>query len=276
MLRLREAIAQSKASSWEKRGRKPYTRGYHPARWRAIQAGLKGNDARFGWRDAGLDERVVEYSWAFDRVAGLRRPGAVALDAGSVLNHKPVLDCWREREFPPLSIVTLAYEGSAQVSTDVRYEFADLRRLPYRDEWFSIVLCLSTLEHVGLDNKGYGAQGGRDVNPDAEAIRAMNELRRVTVPGGTLLLSVPFGTRSDRGWFRVLNQDDLLSITTVDGWRSAPPRIFRATRDGWRETPSADAADAGYNEPPSSTGRRTAPEWVAAAEAVALVELKRV
>jgi len=44
-------------------------------------------------------------------------------------------------------------EVMSEVSDDVRYEFSDLRRLPYRDAWFSSVVCLSTLEHVGMDNR---------------------------------------------------------------------------------------------------------------------------
>ena len=72
-----------------------------------------------------------------------------------------------------MSIVTLAYEGKAFVSDTVRYEFGDLRQLPYKDELFSTVLCISTLEHVGLDTTVYGgAEDSSDPNTEAvEAIR---------------------------------------------------------------------------------------------------------
>jgi hypothetical protein len=112
-------------------------------------------------------------------------------------------------------------------------------------------------------------------NPGAEAQRALGELHRVTRRHGTLLLSVPFGQRSDRGWFRILDREDLAQLTSVEGWTATSTRVFRALREGWREVAAANAADAGYNEPQNRAGVQTAPPYVAAAEAVALVEMRR-
>jgi SAM-dependent methyltransferase len=272
LTRLRRRL---KAELWKRSGQRPGAYGWNAARWFAIERATAGRpDERYGWNDAGIDERVVEYGWLFDRVRSVSALGRV-LDAGSVMNYRPVIDAWRRPERPPLSIVTLGYEGQAYVSSDVRYEFADLRLLPYRDEWFSTVLCFSTIEHVGLDTSiyGYRAEGG---DAGRESVRAMDELQRVTAHGGTLLLSVPFGARSNRGWLRVFDADDLDQLITLPGWRDVRTRFFRATRDGWREVAAKSAASAGYNEPPNRPGQRTAPPWVAAAEAVALVEMVRV
>lgn len=275
LVKLEQLRRSLKAEAWKRAGRIPNASGYNTARWFAIDEGIAAKDSgKYGWDAAGLDERVVEYPWAFQRATALhRKPGRI-LDAGSVLNHKRILDHWRRSLLTPLSIVTLKYEGAADVSDDVRYEFADLRQLPYRDEWFSLVLCLSTLEHVGLDNTIYGAQAER-TDPSSEALRAMNELQRVTARGGTLLLSVPFGTRSNRGWFRVFDGEDLNHLSNVPGWSHVGTRYFRSLREGWRESSAADARAAGYNEPKNRPGHQTAPPWVAAAEAVALVELTR-
>jgi SAM-dependent methyltransferase len=277
-VRLRGAFRRVKARAWAQLGRKPDAYGYNAAKWLAIEQGVQRTpNGKYGWNDAGIDERVVEYPWLFERIAALAKGDAAprVLDAGSVLNHWRILDRWRAAELPPVSIVTLEYEGFAQPSNHVRYEFADLRLLPYRDEWFPIVLCLSTIEHVGLDNRIYGSAVSATSNPGAESRRAMAELHRVTARGGPLLLSVPFGVRSNRGWFRVLDGGDLEQLTTVPGWERAQARFFRATKAGWRETNAEDARTAGYNEPAHRPGQRTAPPWVAGAEAVALVELVR-
>ena len=232
----------------------------------------------YGYHDAGIDERVVEYPWALHRLEERWAPGTPILDAGSALNHPPILAHCRREGLRPISIVTLHYEGRADVSDDVRYEFSDLRQLPYRDEWFSSVVCLSTLEHVGMDNRMYGDTAGASSDPTPEVMRVLQELRRVTRTSGVLLLSVPFGKRDDRGWFRILDADDLQPLTQAPGWRVDRTQIFQATREGWRECSIADAAAAGYNEPRSEkrAGARTAPQWVSAAEAIALVELSAI
>lgn len=256
----------------------PGGRGYTAAKWAAVERALLfDGSGPFGVADAGLDERVVEYPWAFARLAALHTPGARILDAGSVTNHPATLAYCRRAGFTPLSIVTLRYEGYAEVSDDVRYEFADLRALPYRDGCFQIVLSLSTLEHVGMDNAGYGDSSGASVDPSAETARAVRELARVTAPGGTALISVPFGQRAHRGWLRVFDAQDLRVLTDAPEWRLDRSRFFRATPDGWRECAMEEVSAAGYNEPFSKhrPSIKTAPEWVAAAEAVALVELKK-
>jgi SAM-dependent methyltransferase len=265
-----------KAAAWRRGGRKPETSGYNTARWLSIESDITNakSSGRYGYDSAGLDERVVEYPWLFDRMTALHRPNDRVLDAGSVLNHKRILDRWRAVGLVPLSVVTLKYEGVAHPSDDVRYEFADLRALPYRDEWFAQAICVSTIEHVGLDNTIYGAAAER-TDPTQETARALRELHRVTQHGGTLLLSVPFGARSNRGWFRIFDIDDLKVFTNAPGWSNARLRIFQSTADGWRESSANDARTAGYNEPKSRGGQQTGASWVHGAEAVALLELAR-
>lgn len=264
-----------KAAWWRRRGCVPHTAGATAARWLAIGRALQPRASGYGADDRGIDERVVEYGWLFDRMRELKTAGGRVLDAGSVLNYRPVIEGWRKAGFPPVSIITLAYEGHAFPSTDVRYEFGDLRCLPYRDEWFSTVLCLSTIEHVGLDNRIYGASSEQTSDPTREALRAQQELQRVLRRGGTLLLSVPFGKRSNRGWFRIFDSGDLEPLLAAPGWEAPRVRYFRSLREGWRETSLSEAESAGYNEPPGRPGQRTSPPWVAGAEAVALVEMRR-
>jgi len=277
---VRSLQRKRRAESWIRNGRIPGGNGSDAAKWAAIDRAISSpGDSPYGWNDAGLDERVVEYAWVFDRLRDLDVSRGRILDAGSVLNHRPILDAWRKEGRSPVSIVTLGFEKFADASDEVRYEFADLRELPYRDSWFSHTISLSTVEHIGLDNRIYGSAAGEVEtagNPSSEARRAMLELHRVTASGGSLLLSVPYGAASNRGWFRVFDAEALGELTSLQEWANARVRYFRARSDGWRECSAADAADAGYNEPVNRGGQRTAPDFVAAAEAVALVEMTSV
>lgn len=192
----------------------------------------------------GFDERAVEYPWLFSRGLSGR-----VLDAGSVLNHRHVV----ERLLPrveELSILTLAPEPVAFTELGISYLYADLRDLPLRDERFDEIVCLSTLEHVGMDNSGYGASAPRAEDPQAEAALALCELLRVARPGGRVHLSLPFGRREDHGWLRQLDRaevDDLLARAGVGAHEEA---VFIHTAQGWRRAAPGAAAALAYNPGP--------------------------
>jgi SAM-dependent methyltransferase len=193
----------------------------------------------------GFDERCVEYPWLFSRGLGGR-----VLDAGSVLNHRHLL----ERLLPEveeLTITTLAPESIAHYELGVSYLYEDLRRLPFRDDWFDEVVCLSTLEHIGMDNSIYGAPGASDADPAGEAARALRELLRVTRPGGCVHLSVPFGLRESHGWLRQLDRADVDALLAAAGATAQEEAVFRHTAAGWRRASARRAAGAAYN--PSTT-----------------------
>jgi FkbM family methyltransferase len=197
---------------------------------------------------AGFDERVVEYPWLFSRGLSGR-----VLDAGSVLNHRHVL----ERLLPAiddLTIATLAPEPAAFNSFGVSYLYADLRALPLRDDWFDEVVCLSTLEHVGMDNTVYGTDDPRADDPRAAAAEALRGLLRVVRPGGRIHLSVPFGRREDHGWLRQLDREDVDALLADAGVVRHDETVFRHTSRGWRRATAKQAAGARYNDAPSRDG----------------------
>lgn len=185
------------------------------------------------------NERVVEIPWLLAQHLGGR-----VLDAGSALNHPEFLDLIQPR-VRELHIVTLAYEGVAHVDRGISYLFSDLRQLPYADGYFDTVVSISTLEHVGMDNVGYGADAHRADDPAKEMDLAIRELVRVLRPNGVLLVTVPYGRREDHGSFRQLDRSEIERLVAAAGGE-AEIFVYRYTNTGWLASDLEDAADARY------------------------------
>jgi len=70
---------------------------------------------------------------------------------------------------------------------------------------YATVIALSTIEHIGLTCEGYGTTAD-DPEGDRKAIEGC---MRALKPGGTLLLTVPFGKSENRGWYRIYDDESL-------------------------------------------------------------------
>ena len=213
----------------------------------------------------GLDERVVEYPWLF-----AQRLGGDALDAGSVLNHAHIL----ERVEPMvarLTVATLVSEEPALPLDAVTFQDADLRALPFQDASFDTVVCLSTLEHVGMDNAVYGSDAPRTQDPSREALRAAAELRRVLRPGGRLLVSVPYGAGEDLGWVRTLEREELEALAAALSPGEVSVVVYRYGVRGWQLSDLDEAAGATYRD--FTADQRPVQDAAAAARAVACIRV---
>jgi SAM-dependent methyltransferase len=188
-----------------------------------------------------LDERIVEIPWI---VANLPPEGPV-LDAGSALNHQLFL----ERVMPRVESLTITTftEEDAHPELGPSYVTADLRELPFESGSFETIVCVSTLDHVGMDNSAYGSAESRSEDPDRELALAVNELHRVLRPGGRLLVTVPYGRPEDHGWCRQFDEAGLRRI--AEPFDETEVRVYRHSRRGWNVSSPERASDATYRDP---------------------------
>jgi SAM-dependent methyltransferase len=235
-------------------GNTPWTRGYHEARSRYISQTLanpslmeifRANRRLADGYGIGIDERCVEYPWFF---ANLPDGPERLLDAGSTLNHEFLL----EQPFfskKTLHILTLAPEETCLWHKGFSYLYADLRENPIRDGYYDTVACLSTLEHVGCDNYSYSHQDQHREGRPEDFAPVMKELYRVLKPGGSLLLTVPFGKYRNHGSLQQFD-DKLLTqaIQAFGATRSVTRTFFRYTAQGWNVASAADCAHCEYVE----------------------------
>ncbi|HET7467789.1 MAG TPA: class I SAM-dependent methyltransferase [Candidatus Dormibacteraeota bacterium] len=195
---------------------------------------------------AGMTERVIEIPWVISRIRGEHR----LLDVGTTWALPVYLDAMRVSgvsELWGVDLVRKPVEGFRMVQGDVR-------SLPFRDASFELVVCISTLEHIGLDVSGYGGLAQSEASGDVLALR---ELARILTPGGRLLITVPFGRRQQLHWLRQYDQpawDELVRQTDLQTGELAYYRYGDVR--GWRRAFPPELPDRGFQElgAPNATG----------------------
>jgi len=141
---------------------------------------------------------------------------------------------------------------------------------------------LSTLEHLGCDNTIYTQnETYKDDSPE-DFVLALKELHRTLKPGGSLLLSVPFGAYRHFGFFQQFDRKLLDRAISAFDASEVVESFYRYTAEGWQVATAADCAECEYVEWiakvwqqqqqfPTTIPRE--PDLAAAARAVACVKL---
>jgi SAM-dependent methyltransferase len=122
----------------------------------------------------------------------------------------------------------------------VRPTVADLRELPFEDGEFDVTLCVSTLEHIGMDNEAYFDSAGEQIDEQGD-LRALRELGRVTRRGGRVLVTVPGGPDESYGWLRQYSPEGFTRLAEAAGLRAERLDLYAHDPGvGWRHVPPED------------------------------------
>jgi SAM-dependent methyltransferase len=186
-------------------------------------------------------ERDIEIPWALSRYNG----GARVLEVGcSFASENPeYIEGLKALRIPELHGIDIS---SVPAPTFIK-RTADIRSSDYPSDFFDMVLCISTLEHLGRDNARHylpiaeiqTAAGGQDV-------AALAEMLRITRPGGTLIVTVPYGRFEDHGWF--VNYDAANIERLFRGIGRRHEEYFRFTPSRWVRCRADELAAIGYGE----------------------------
>ncbi len=274
-----EAVDDAAIHKYLAGGRIPWSQGYSSFKTRFLANAV--NDVRLldlfrtgrplpaGYGQA-LDERVVEFPWA---VSQLGDCGSQLLDAGSTFN-RPFLLEHSEIKKRQVVIFTLAPESYHLARANVSYLYGDLRHTILRDGCMDGVVCLSTLEHVGMDNTQLYTTDAdfRECNL-TDYRQAVAELGRVLKPGGLALITVPFGQRESHGWLQQFDRAGIEDIVHTFQGQVEDRRFYRYLPSGWVLAPAEECAACEYFN--IHVRRRIDADRAAAARAVACLRLRR-
>jgi SAM-dependent methyltransferase len=217
-------------------GRPPWSVGYHTAKKRAIEAAIDRQAVKQGVNlPAGLiaiNERVVEYPWIFGHLIETGKARPLVLDAGSILNHDFILNR-APFKGSDLTIMTLAPEKYCRWYDGFSYVYGDLRETFFDDQTFDTVICISTIEHIGLDNTLLYTSDQQHAERDgAGFLAAAREFRRILRPGGICYVSFPFGARQNLGWYQVFDESMVRQLVEAFSPTSHQIEYFRYSEDG--------------------------------------------
>jgi hypothetical protein len=216
-----------------------------------------------------LDDRVIEYPWVISRLSDR---AVRLLDAGSTLNAAFILELPILRN-KSIVIYNLAPEGTVH-QANVSYIYGDLRQTILKDETFEEIVCISTLEHIGMDSAMFYSQDKRYAEFRSSDYReVMCEFHRLLAPGGRLLLTVPYGRYENFVWFQQFDHNLLNdAIEAFDG--TVMSRAFyRYTPGGWILSNAGDCSDCEYYHIHARSDYDS--DYAAASRAVACVELSK-
>ena len=150
-----------------------------------------------------VNERIVEVPYAFRALS-------------RVQPHAKVLDVGATESTVCLSLATLGYDVTA---VDPRPNPLSHERLRVvvvpigqweHEEEFDAVLCLSTIEHIGM------AAYDQEASKQRLDLEAMKRIGKLTRPDGVLVLTTAVGRKSVREGGRVYNREGLDEL--LNGW----------------------------------------------------------
>jgi O-antigen chain-terminating methyltransferase len=185
----------------------------------------------------GDTERCIEIPWAISCYRGERR----VLDVGYANAEDRYLDSLKALGIPELYGLDLASKAVQGIHSVV----GDVRSAPFRDGVFDLILCISTIEHVGWDNKIY-FQGGLSQDPEGD-LQAIREMARITKRGGRIVVTVPYGMLHNYGWFQQYDRQRLDRLISTAGCRVLRKDLY-AYRQGWRKASEEDLIDVLYKD----------------------------
>lgn len=197
----------------------------------ASQAGLWFNPPisvehlRGGVRVADINERIAEVPFVYAALAELP-VGSRIIDVGST--ESPVA----------LSLASLGHRVTALDPRPYPLEHANLEvhigplETYQTDDTFDAAVLLSSIEHFGL--------GAYNLPEDAEAdIKALARLRELLKPGGTLVLTTPYGDAPTTKLQRTYSPDQLDAL--LAGWEVRERSyLTRVTSTEWRRVERLD------------------------------------
>jgi SAM-dependent methyltransferase len=196
------------------------------SRWTNNDSSTKRRPGRLDIHNllAGVtSERLVEYDFVSRNLVWPKRRADI-LEIGSAGSRLAEAI----NEFGEGKLQTFRID-IAQSDCDIRM---DARMIGFRNEVFDQVICISTIEHVGIGKNG----------DDSGDVKTVKEVLRVLKKGGNAIITLPYG-KSNKLTHRVYNRHTLSRLIAVEKGSSVAKKEFYCYESGKWKKSSQSAAD---------------------------------
>jgi len=178
-------------------------------------------------------ERSVEYDWVLENLPSTK---GKLLDIGSGASYFP-----SKLLYEGFEVYSLEVQRSMIQKSRIIFKQGDTRDTGFDQEFFDVVILVSTLEHIGL---GYYDD---PVYPDGD-FQAIKEIERILKRGGLLILTTPFSDRYLESWQRIYDHERLEKLT--EEFKVVKETFFAKKGRRWTLANRKEAEDAGVWELP--------------------------
>ena len=155
-----------------------------------------------------LDERIIEIPWI---ILNLRNLKGNLLDAGSTLNNEYIIK--KLKNFKVKIFTTLYPEKNYYNYLGASYTYEDFVDLSFKSDYFDVISCISTLEHIGFDNEIYNyGKFKKRYKKKNHLNLVIKNFKRVLKNNGKFFVSVPFGKKMK---YKNMQQFDFKGLITI-------------------------------------------------------------
>jgi ubiquinone/menaquinone biosynthesis C-methylase UbiE len=183
-----------------------------------------------------ISERLVEYPFL---ARNLISPGTNAriLDIGSA--NSPLtktISKFGNKKWHVIGI-DIAATAPSEKFDSLSLTRMDARLLGFRDEVFDQIICISTIEHIGIPSDYYNIRQSDELGD----MRAISEIYRVLKKGGSVIATLPYGNKIKKQDHRIYSKSSLDNITRV--FSVIRKEFYRYDDGKWKKCKNQSIAD---------------------------------
>jgi len=177
---------------------------------------------RFDWRllkrksfikKALINERIIEIPFAIKALSQIQGESRV-LDLGCMESVLPLFTAGLGHK-----IVGFDFRSYPYRVPNFKFVQGSILELPFKDDAFDAVTCISTIEHIGI---GFYNDPKGTLSSD---IKGMVEIKRVIKRDGLLVLTLPYGVEFVNNQQRIYNKAALNKL--LDGFLVKEMNFFK-------------------------------------------------